>query len=105
MVTSQPRFARERAMLRLAPRSRSATFLIGFSNSSDAGRMYFSLQEVFFTTPVTVYACMRVIGSVRSSYCLVVIMPFMVPFSRKILVSARVSTPLMPGMSYFSRKF
>ena len=31
-----------------------------------------------------------------------VIMPFIVPFSRRILVSFLVSMPSMPGRSYFS---
>ena len=31
-------------------------------------------------------------------------MPFIVPFSLRILVSARVSIPAMPGMSCFTRK-
>ena len=69
------------------------------------GSTYFSFVVVFMTTPDTQCSFIRFMGPLKSVYSLVVIIPFMVPFSLKILVRALVSIPQIPGMSWHFKKF
>ncbi len=75
-----------------------------FSSKVSAGfTTYFSLQVTLSTTFPVVYAFSLGRISSRSYSPFVVIMPFMVPFSRKIFVKALVSMPAMPGTPLSSR--
>ena len=98
-VTSQPRLVKDLAIFSFAPRSSSATFF----PSPEPLCTYFCPHVAFSTTLPVVYAFNR--GSIfsREYASSVVIMPFIVPFSRSIFVNALVSIPAIPGTSNSSR--
>ena len=94
MVTSQPRLARLRAILRFTPKSISAILgpvlpsptISGFVMLTD------STRPTWRNAPITSMQCF--ILEISS-----VIIPRMVPLSRSFLTIARVSRPTMQGIS------
>ena len=94
-VTSQPRLFKDFSIFFFAPKSMRATL------KPSPGSTLFSLQLTSRTTPCTLYSFNCFTTSSRSKSSLVVIIPFITPYSLKIRVRCLVSIPEIPGTSYF----
>ena len=86
-MTSIFLFANDLAIFFLAPKSNKATF------RSPVPTLYGLSHVVFSTTPVTLKLCIFSITSLKSSYFVVVIIPFIQPLFLMILVKCLVSIP------------
>ena len=92
-VTSHPRLDSEFTILSFSPRLRIAT------RTPSPGIVYFSLHVTCVTAFTILYSLTSEMIFTRSYSGSVVIIPFMVPFSRSLFVSDRVSIPVIPVIS------